>query len=211
MAAWTKFESDEVGRYLREVRERERAPLLDRKEAQREWFDAMRNDPKIVGERVGWLLDGNYGRGSYLKARQVLESPRMNRAAALSMMVADAEWMTPAPLAIAAWKKLTPVEKSALAREVEKAIRAEEADIKQQAQSRDPRARRGKKTSEVRKKVSLVRKKAARSKVAKRKQVAISRKIRTLRREGYGPKQAAAIAYSMLGVPRKKSAARRRT
>lgn len=202
MAAWTKYESDEVGRYLREVRERERAPLADRKEAQREWFDVIKNDPKIVGERVGWLLDGSYGQGSYLKARQILESPRMNRQAALAVMIADAEWMTPALMAVAAWKKLTPAEKSALAREVEKAIRAEEADIKMQSASasRDPRARR--------------RKKKTASASSRKKQAAISRKIRTLRHEGYGPKQAAAIAYSMLGVPRKKkraSSTRRRS
>ena len=208
MAAWTKFESDEVGRYLAEARARERAPLADRKDAQREFFDAMKNHPDVVGERVGWLLNGSYGQGAGLKASQILESPRMNRQAALTILVGDAEWMTPAAMAVAAWKKLTPSQKAALAREVEQAIRAREAEVKREREyeaSRDPR-RRNKTSSTARKKHPRGHRTPGAPTFAKQAQ--ISRKIRKLRHEGYGPKQAEAIAYRMAGVPPKKKRSR---
>lgn len=40
---------------------------------------------------------------------------------------------------------------------------------------------------------------------------AVSAKVRILRREGYPPKQAVAVAYKMLGEPRSRSGRRRRT
>ena len=91
-----------------------RAPLADRKEAQAEFLKAMRNDPELVAERLGWLLNGSYGYGSMLMAKQALASPRMNRSAALTQMVGAFEWMAPEDMVRAAWKKLSASEKAAL-------------------------------------------------------------------------------------------------
>ena len=105
-----------------------RAPLADRKEAQAAFFEAMRDDPKLVAERLGWLLNGSYGYGSMLMAKQVLASPRMNRSAALTQMVGAFEWMTPEDMVRAAWKKLSASEKAALERAVQGAITSAQSE-----------------------------------------------------------------------------------
>jgi hypothetical protein len=105
-----------------------RAPLADRKEAQGEFLEAMRDHPEIVGERVGWLLDGNYGYGSMLLAKRVLASPRMNRSAALTQMVGAFEWQSPEDMTRAAWKKLSASEKARLESEVQAAISSAESE-----------------------------------------------------------------------------------
>ena len=119
---FSQHEINEISHYMREVAEVEKAPLHERKEAAAEFYDAMAHHPETVGERVGWLLDGNYGQGAYLKAKQVLGmSKRANKIASLTQMTAGAEWRCPFRLAVAAWKKLTPAQKAAL----DKAIQAE--------------------------------------------------------------------------------------
>ena len=74
----------------------------------------MRSTPELVGERIGWLFDGNYGMGSMMLARCVLASPRMNRAAALTQVIGAFEWQSPEVMSREAWKKLTPGEKARL-------------------------------------------------------------------------------------------------
>ena len=99
-----------------------RAPLRDRKEAQQAFYDAMATDPEIVGERLGYLLDGNYGAGPLFMAMQATK--RMNRPAMFTQLVAVFEWNCPREMAVAAWKKLTPKQKATLQRTIEDAIQA---------------------------------------------------------------------------------------
>jgi len=122
---YERRELQEAQGKLAEVR---RAPLADRKEAQAEFFEAMRDRPQVVGERVGWLLDGNYGYGSMLLAKRVLGSPRMNRSAALTQMVGAFEWQSPEDMTRAAWKKLSASEKARLESEVQSAIQSAESE-----------------------------------------------------------------------------------
>jgi len=110
----------------RKLTEVEKAPLAERKEAAAEFFAAMRDNPDIVAERVGWLLDGNYGYSSMLMAKQILGSPRMNRSAALTHMVGAFEWSSPGAMTVAAWKKLTKAQQAALERAVQAEIRSAE-------------------------------------------------------------------------------------
>jgi len=124
-AEYERRELQEAQQRLTEV---ERAPLADRKEAAAEFFEMMRDHPEIVAERVGWLLDGNYGYGQMLKAKQILGSPRMNRSAALTHMVAAYEWSTPNAMAIAGWKKLTKGQQVALDKAVQGAIKNAESE-----------------------------------------------------------------------------------
>lgn len=88
----------------------------------------MRDRPDVVAERVGWLLDGNYGYGQMMMAKQVLGSPRMNRSAALTQMVAAYEWSSPSAMSRAAWKKLTKGQQAALEKAVQAAIRSAERE-----------------------------------------------------------------------------------
>lgn len=100
------------------------ASLSDRKQAQTEFLDAMANDPELVGERIGWLLDGNYGYGPMMLAKQALANKRANHKAILTHMIGIHEWMCPVVMGIAAWKKLSPAQKKKLDHEVEKAIKS---------------------------------------------------------------------------------------
>lgn len=118
-AEYERREFQEANRRLSEV---ERAPLADRKEAAAEFFEAMRDHPDLVAERVGWLLGGNYGYGQMQMAKRVLGSPRMNRVAALTQMVAAFEWSAPGAMTRAALKKLTKGQQAALDRAVREAI-----------------------------------------------------------------------------------------
>ncbi len=109
-----EYESNERLRAIRDESRIEKAPLADRKEAQAAFYEAMATDPAIVAERISWLIDGNYGYGQMQMAKQVVGSPRMNREAALTQLVAVFEWQCPRRMAIDAWKKLTGPQKKAL-------------------------------------------------------------------------------------------------
>jgi len=117
-----EYEMREIASAHRQMDEVRRAPLADRKEAQLAFFEAMREHPDLVAERVDWLLGGNYGYGSMLLAKQILDSPRMNRVAALTQMIGVFEWQSPEVMTRQAWKRLTPGEKSQLAYAVQDSI-----------------------------------------------------------------------------------------
>jgi hypothetical protein len=109
-----EYESSERRRAMLDEQRIERAPLSDRKEAQAAFHEVMARDPAVVAERISWLIDGNYGYGQMQIARQVVGSPRVNREAALTQLVAVYEWQCPRRMAVDAWKKLTPAQKKAL-------------------------------------------------------------------------------------------------
>jgi hypothetical protein len=104
----------------------EMLPLAERKANAVEWYNDLLNDHMMVAQRVGWLLNGSYGKGSFDSACRVVNSPRMNQVAWCAITIANLEWRCPAKMAIMAWKKL-PVEKRYL---VNEAIRREIADAK---------------------------------------------------------------------------------
>lgn len=124
-AEYERRELDEAHQKLHTV---ENAPLAHRKEAAAELLAAMRDIPEVVGERVGWLLDGNYGYGPMRLAKRVLGNTRMNRLAALTHMIGAFEWSTPSAMAIAGWKKLTKSQQAALDRAVGAAIKSAESE-----------------------------------------------------------------------------------
>ena len=124
----SEYERRELADARKKLDQLRRAPLSDRKEAQAEFIKAMRDDPELVAERLGWLIGGNYGYGAMLMAKQVLASPRMNRSAALTQMVGAFEWMTPEDMVRAAWKKLSAGEKAALESAVQGAIASAQSE-----------------------------------------------------------------------------------
>ena len=115
------YEVSEAQEFRREMAEAEQGSIEERKESAHEYFLAMRDSPSLVGERVGWLIDGNYGYGAMQAAKRIISSPRMNRSASLSQIVAALEWKCPQKMAASAWNKLTSVQKTNLEWEVSKA------------------------------------------------------------------------------------------
>ena len=121
---------DEAMAHQREV---EGASLEDRKEARKEFAQAL-EDPPLIGERVSWLIDGNYGFGEMLKAKQIIASPRMNRRAALTSLIAMYEWQCPHAFAVDAWNKLSASEKSAVNAALDIVIDAAEKEMAEEQQ-----------------------------------------------------------------------------
>ena len=123
-----QYERAEFDRAIKQEEEVNKAPLADRKEATASFLDAMKNDPELVGVRVSWLLDGNYGKGAHMRAHRILENKRMNRKAALTHLIGIYEWQTPARMGIADWKKLTHAEKRKLDASIQDTIETSEAE-----------------------------------------------------------------------------------
>lgn len=119
-----EYEQREARMFHRELQEVEKAPLRERQEARNEYLEAMKKYPDLVAERIGWIINGSYGKGSYDAARRVLAS-RMNKVAWFSTTIAALEWRCPQAFAVGAWKKLTPAEKqrldAAIKREIKRA------------------------------------------------------------------------------------------
>lgn len=113
---------------VRREQEVDRAPLTDRKEAQQDLLGTMRERPETVAERIGWLIDGNYGNGAMQIAKEIVRSPRMNRRAGLVLLVAVHEWQCPRRMAADAWKKLTTAQKQLLDAAVDVVIEAAERE-----------------------------------------------------------------------------------
>jgi len=136
----TDYGRREIDSYRRHMRGLEKEPLRERQKDAAEFFMAMANEPRLVAERVGWLLDGSYGRGAFLKAKQVLLSPRMNRVAALTQMAGALEWRSTPAFTAKAWNKLTPAQKTALQVVVGAEVEQAEREEVRHAQSgmRDP-------------------------------------------------------------------------
>ena len=85
------YETDEITRHFNAIKAIEAAPLPERQAAREEWHQALLN-PALVAERIGWLLDGNYGYGAYHLALITTANRRLNRAAWLAHTIAALEW-----------------------------------------------------------------------------------------------------------------------
>jgi len=123
-----EYEINERREAQRKEIEVEKAPLVDRKEAQASFLDAMANYPETVAERIGWAIGGNYGYGAMRIAKEIVGNRRTSREAALNLLIGVHEWQTPRAMGIAAWKKLTPAQKKKL----DKLIKAEIRDAERE-------------------------------------------------------------------------------
>lgn len=121
-AALDEYQRREMGKANVRVFDINKEPLADRKEAAKEFGEALR-DPSLIAERIGWLLDGSYGQGEMLVAKRSLASPRSNKAANMTHLIGVYEWQCPVAMGIAQWKKLTPAQKKALDVAVLRAIK----------------------------------------------------------------------------------------
>jgi hypothetical protein len=126
-----EYERNEAMEAYRLEKEVNSQSLSDRKEARASFLEAMQKRPEIIAERIGWMLDGNYGYGVMKKAQAVIAAKRMNRPAALTHMVAIYEWRCPADFARDAWKKLTSIEKTLLDAAVKEEIASAEKELRE--------------------------------------------------------------------------------
>jgi hypothetical protein len=97
--------------------------LADRHEGEADFHHAMAHDPGLVAERVGWILNGSYGKGAYDAAHEVLANKRMNREAWLTHTIGVIEWQIPQQVAVRAWKRLTVSEQKTLDLHVRRAMK----------------------------------------------------------------------------------------
>lgn len=108
------YDMRERSEFNRQIQEVEHASLTERKEGFTEYLDDLKNNPALVAERIGWLLNGSYGKGSYDVARQIVSSPRMNQTAALGVIIAALEWHCPNVFARKAYNSLTSAQQEKL-------------------------------------------------------------------------------------------------
>ena len=109
--------------FINDLKEVEKAPLAERREDSAQFEADLRDTPETVAERIGWILNGSYGKGSYDVAHEVIRRPRMNRSAWLLQVVGALEWRAPVKGVIAAWKKLTVAQKAKLERLIKAEIK----------------------------------------------------------------------------------------
>lgn len=118
----TQYDANELTMARRDEERINAEPLADRKECQAAFLNAMATDPALIAERIGWLIDGNYGYGPMLLAKRIVTSPRMNRVAGLSQLICVFEWRCPRTMGMAAWKMLTKSQKADLETAIETVI-----------------------------------------------------------------------------------------
>ena len=127
-----EYEIQEAHRHFIKVRDLDKLPLAERQEARADFHHAMREDPGLIEERVGWVIAGHYGYGAYREARKILEHKRMNRKAALVHLVAAVEWNCPSRFARQAWRDLGTSYQERLDEYMDRAIRDAEETIEEE-------------------------------------------------------------------------------
>lgn len=127
-----KYEENEYRRYFAEIKRIEQAPILQRKEAQKDYMDALVSCPEIIAERIGWLFNGSYGWAEQQQALKVLNSPRMNRIAALSIMIAQKDHFCPARFAVNAYRKLSKKQQQRINELIQREIEGALLELNQQ-------------------------------------------------------------------------------
>lgn len=114
MESQEEYEARERQEHLRLVWALRGAPLAERKAARAEYLEAMRNERDIIAERLQWLFQGAYGKGSQLEAERIRANSRMNREAALGQLLAAVEWQCADSEARKAWAELTAEDQEAV-------------------------------------------------------------------------------------------------
>ena len=108
-----QYHDNEMLLLSRQIRNAEAAPLADRKEARADAAEMLRQ-PAVVGERIGWLLNGSYGYGAMIEAQRIQGIKRGNRSAQIVQLLAVLDHGCPARFTAEAWHGLNDGEKAAL-------------------------------------------------------------------------------------------------
>lgn len=115
------YEQQEVRRAQHRLDQIEKAPLTERREAERDFAEALTH-PGCMGRNLAWLLCGHYGYGEMILAQRVLLAPRMNHVAALGQFLAAWDYGCPSGFARRTWNALPQAHKDRVIAEMQSAI-----------------------------------------------------------------------------------------
>lgn len=115
------WEHREANDHFNKIRANEAAPLNERKEAEHDTAEHMKN-PEGFAEHADWILQGCYGRGAQKAAEGIMAKTRGNREAGLGQLVAAYDHNSPGRHTVNAWKSLSDSEKSALSKHLKGVI-----------------------------------------------------------------------------------------
>lgn len=101
------YEQEELRRFHGEMMERERRPLLDRRDAKENLRNTLATIEGVQDflQTVSWIINGSYGAGAYLAFRRLTK--RMNRRAWLFNTAACLEYDCPIKFSCATWHNLS--------------------------------------------------------------------------------------------------------
>lgn len=151
MESQQQYEMRERAGFYNDMRRVSSQPLADRRESRSTFAGVMATDPEVIAERIGWIINGSYGRGAYVVGREVLSKKRMNRPAWFVQTVAALEWQCPPDFAVDAWKKLTPSQKAKLDAAVKKELASAEREIAEEEKRHPTKTRKASKNGARRK------------------------------------------------------------
>lgn len=109
----TEYHNAEMSAVHRQIAQLAALPLTERKEAEDDAYMLMTH-LTIAGERVQWVLAGNYGYGAMVRMRQIAAAKRGNRPAQAMQLLAALECSCPEGHTRKAWTRLTDGEKAKL-------------------------------------------------------------------------------------------------
>ena len=111
-----QYETTERNAFRHQLIRIESLPLNERREGASDFAQSL--SPERMAERADWILNGSYGFGCQLVAKEIAASPRMNRAAWFGQVIAALDHNCPAAMARKAFLSL-PTDKQD---EINKAI-----------------------------------------------------------------------------------------
>ena len=118
-----EYELNERGLFNAQIAAVEKSPLPDRKEGEKDFREAL-EIPGRMAERAEWILNGSYGFGAQLIAREVAANRRMNRAAWFGQVIAALDHGCPQAFAARAWLALPKMRQAQVNAEIIQAIEA---------------------------------------------------------------------------------------
>ena len=109
----TEYHASEMSRLAGKLHHLTLAPLSERKEAQSDAADLMR-DTERISRNIEWCLSGCYGYAEQQQMLRIQSMKRGNREAQATQLLAALDCFCPARECILAWKSLTKEEQDAL-------------------------------------------------------------------------------------------------
>lgn len=108
-----EYHSTELSRLAGKLQHLALAPLSERKEAQSDAAELMR-DIERVSRNVAWVLNGSYGYAEQIEMRRIQSMKRGNKEAQAMQLLAALDCFCPQRECIISWKSLSKVEQDAL-------------------------------------------------------------------------------------------------
>lgn len=119
------YERSEATRLYSQLQEIEKASLVDRKEAKREFSRILQHDLEHVYKCLDYLTNGDYGFGALNRIKQMTK--RMNRRAGIFILLAAVEFQCPCKMACEVWNNLDTDLQAAINVEIDRLL-AEKID-----------------------------------------------------------------------------------